>query len=119
MGLEKDWVWRSISGIAALTRNGPEVRLDPDQMPEFVSFRNITDPRTIVRVDPFHPVAWLGDDVKLERVVLRATTDTPMLGRLTQVLRWLDPSKDFLDGSRWGDTVGQFQSRQFSQCIHF
>ena len=116
LGLQTEWSWKDDSGLRQLLNVKTPVQFDPDEMPEFVSFRDMNDPTTVERIEPTQIPEWLGDDIKVEGVTVQITNEQATRGHLAHILPWLIPSQDFLDGSRWGKPVHGIQSRQFARC---
>ncbi|HKX49483.1 MAG TPA: hypothetical protein VJQ48_03550 [Candidatus Binatia bacterium] len=116
LGLPTEWNYDDDSGIRRLSGIRQIVRLDSDQMPEFVAFRNLRDPRTIESIDPHQSVTSLNGNAKIESVTIQPTNEEITKDRIKVALPWFNPSRDFIDGSRWGREAKGYQSQQFSRC---
>jgi hypothetical protein len=62
--------------------------------PLFVTFHNVCDPKTVVRVDPDNLVASFGPGVKIRRITVQITND-PMTTGIEKRLKWLDSLDDY------------------------
>lgn len=65
------------------------VELFPDHMPMLVTFKDITDPKTVELVDPFDLSASFGPGVSLKAVTLEITKERVTEGRVEEMLEWL------------------------------
>ena len=119
LGLETQWSWKDDSGIRRLREIRTTISLQPYEMPDFVTFRDIHDPTTIERVDPENTEETLGNGVKIEKVTLQVTNEEVSRGHVGATLPWLDSGKDYLDGSKWGDKVQGFLTSHFVNCDKF
>ena len=74
-------------------------------LPLLVRFRDLNDPATVERVDPFDLAASFGPGVKLQRATIEITND-PVTTGIEQKLPWLalpQPDQDKLfKGLQWG-----------------
>jgi hypothetical protein len=115
-GYDTQWSWRNPAGLIALASQSGNVELSPDEMPGLVTFDNVQDPRTIEQVDPRNVSAVLGHDVTIVKATLEPTQDRITVGSIQRTFHWFDPSKDFLDGSMWGDLVLRYENYVFQRC---
>ena len=95
---------RKLDGVGILPRTlpvgyYPPVDKPPSAYPLLVHFRDIRDPKTVVRIDPTEVAASFGPGVKLRRITVQITDDAVTMG-IKKRLRWLDNFYDkMLDGS--------------------
>ena len=95
---------RKLDGVGILPRTlpvgyYPPVDKPPSAYPLLVHFRDIRDPKTVVRIDPTEVAASFGPGVKLRRITVQITDDAVTMG-IKKRLRWLDKFYDkMLDGS--------------------
>jgi hypothetical protein len=120
LGLETEYSWKDDSGIRRLPQTRTQIDyLKAYEMPEFVTFRNISDPTTIEQVDPEHPERTLGEGVQFENVALEASGDRITKGVVRSALPWmpwLSVRYKYLDGSPSGEAVGRYKIAQFETC---
>jgi hypothetical protein len=76
----------------------------------------LQNPTTIRRVDPEHPEWTLGEGVRIEKVTLQVTDEDVTRGGVDPVLPWLNTWTEFIDGSKWGEPVHSYRSRDFKNC---
>lgn len=69
-------------------------RLQYRPYPRFVFFHDISDPRTVERVDPEKLAATFGKDVRLKRITA-VVTDDPVTTGIERRLGWLDRLADY------------------------
>jgi hypothetical protein len=60
-----------------------------DQYPLLVTFTDINDPTTVLKVEPDNLAATFGPGVSLKRITLEITDDTMTEGLIKKVLPWL------------------------------
>jgi hypothetical protein len=80
--------------------------LADDQMPMFVTFTDINNPKTLLRVNPDRFESIFGNGIKLKAVYVETTLD-PITRSITQHLPWfksLSSGATLGGGSREGDT---------------
>ncbi len=63
--------------------------LPEDKLPLFVYFKDISDPKTVERVDPKNITASFGAGVKFKKIVIE-TTDDQMTWGIEKRLEWLE-----------------------------
>jgi hypothetical protein len=84
---------------------GREAVMRPQDLPTFVRFRDIRDPKTVELVDPNDLAKSFGTGVKLRRAVL-IVVDEPVTVGIEKQLAWLQSySNSQLDGSRYHDAT--------------
>ena len=66
-----------------------------DPLPMLVTFRDITDPKSVTQVDPTGLAAAFGPGVKLRRITV-AVTDEPVTGGIAGRLGWLSSQRGSL-----------------------
>lgn len=71
--------------------------IGPDDLPTLVTFRDLADPKTVERVDPYDLGKTLGYGVTLQSATLEITTD-PLTGGIEEHLPWLHETRGYLDG---------------------
>ncbi len=77
--------------------------LPGDLYPLLVTFTDIDDPTTVLRVDPSDLAAMFGPGYALKAITLEITDDPLTDGRMSSVLDWLPSYFDRrLDGNRFG-----------------
>jgi hypothetical protein len=117
LGLETEFGWKDDTGILRLPETRTPINhLHVYEMPDLVTFRDISDPATVERVDPEHPEQTLGKGIQLENVSLEATGDRVTRGAVNHALPWFSTSNQFLDGSPKGESVRAYQTMQFKTC---
>jgi len=90
----------NISRIADM--RGPH-KITPDDLPDLVTFADISDPNTVIEVDPNNLQATLGPDVSWNEITLESTDEPITTGILTK-LPWLPAHyRGMLDGRRYHD----------------
>lgn len=62
--------------------------LEPTDYPQLVMFTDITDPKTVKKVDPGNLAELFGPGVSLKRITLEITDEPVTEGRVESVLRW-------------------------------
>lgn len=85
--------WREFRRWAKST--GLKVTLAPDDYPLLVTFRDISDPKSVVRVDPGDLAATFGPGTRL-RAVTVAVTDKPVTIKIEKRLGWLQAHRGTL-----------------------
>ena len=83
-------------GWANKIRDVRETRkLDPSDYPMLVTFTDITDPKTVKKVDPENLGATFGPGVSLKRITLEIIDEPAMEGKIERLLVWLDDLKKY------------------------
>jgi hypothetical protein len=77
--------------------------LKPQYLPMIVTFSDLSDPRTVKLVDPFHMDASLEHDAKFVRATVEITRDT-VTGGIENSIAWLKPGNRF---SMWLELGGK------------
>jgi hypothetical protein len=88
--------------VKAVLRDKPKRRVDLNELPMLVRFRDINDPGSIERIDPTNLAARFGAGVELVTATIEITDD-PVTTGLENVLRWLKsgyPEKWLVDPQR-------------------
>jgi hypothetical protein len=75
----------TVSKIAS--QRGPH-KIEPDQLPDLVTFTNIDDPRSVILVDPDHLQATLGPSFTWNEITIEITDD-PVSTGIEQKLPWI------------------------------
>lgn len=75
----------TVSKIAS--QRGPH-KIEPDQLPDLVTFANINDPRSVSLVDPDHLQATLGPNFTWNEITVEVT-DEPVSTGIQQKLPWI------------------------------
>ena len=79
----------------------PPVTVPKECLPLMVTFGDITDPKTVQRVDPDDLAASFGPGVSLKAVTLAVTDEPVTKGRVVNLLRWLERiGSGMLDGAQ-------------------
>ncbi len=100
------------------------VDLTPDNLPMFVRFRDLADPKTVeaVKADDF--AASFGEGVELKSVTIEMTREPVTIGVMERYLTWIaqrakypgaiggDPHKPFEDPTKTWLTLGDFRTRK-------
>ncbi|HKY18544.1 MAG TPA: hypothetical protein VJL82_06390 [Rhizomicrobium sp.] len=115
LGMRTDWTQHP-AGILSLKQSRKVVELQYSEMPDIVSFKNAQDPTSITTIDPASPGTDLGEGVQIERVTLQGTEEPISRGKVERLLPWLNTSNSFIDGSKFGERVSSYLSRDFSRC---
>lgn len=63
--------------------------------PLLVTFRDLTDPKTVQKVDPENLAATFGSGVSLKRITLEITDEPVTEGKIGNVLGWLNHLKKY------------------------
>lgn len=94
------------SDIAALRENRRALMavegsadLHPQNYPWLVRFRDTNDPMTVEQVNPASLQSTFGTGVRLRRIRVEMTDDSPSAGRIEEMLPWLDSMRGPLDGA--------------------
>jgi hypothetical protein len=74
--------------VKAVLREKPKRRVDLNELPMLVRFRDINDPGSVERIDPTNLAARFGAGVELVTATIEITDD-PVTTGLENVLRWL------------------------------
>lgn len=114
--LPTEWPYQDDSGIRHLPDTRQPVTLGPNERPEFVTFRDLKDPNSIVQVNPEHPENFLGRDVRVESVTVEATDAEVTKGSVRTFLPWFDPVRNYLDGTTPYYSGNKYHSYQFVRC---
>jgi hypothetical protein len=67
------------------------VTLLPNFVPELVTFDDVNEPATIIKVDPAEFAAVFGDGVSLKSATLEITGEPMTQGQVEKILSWLGP----------------------------
>lgn len=68
----------------------PPVQLKPEDYPMLVTFTDISDPKTVKRVDPADIAATFGPGYSLKSITLKITDEPDTKGRVEEVLGWFE-----------------------------
>lgn len=122
-GLSLDWSAGDDGGIRALPSIRRPITLVSYELPEFVTFKDVNDPTSIVQIDPEHPESALGEGVSFQSVTLETTDEWVTRGEISKVLPWLDWAwlsrwgyREYIDGSEYGKSVHAYKTFQFLNC---
>jgi len=97
---EFDWYARAkalknMEGVHDVPRTVPNFRREQVEIwPTLVTFGDIADPTTMVRVDPDNAAATLGEGMRIKRITVEMTDDDVTTGILKR-LGWLDNLADY------------------------
>jgi len=97
-GVVSAWLGRKINIRKLATRDpafyGKPMPIPRKDLPLLVTFADITDPRTVRRVDPDNLAAAFGPGYRLKSVTLEITGEPVTKGRVEKVLGWLTWSRE-------------------------
>ncbi|RWA59249.1 MAG: hypothetical protein EOQ28_33230 [Mesorhizobium sp.] len=83
----------SPTGFAAVSQVHGIRNVPPQHYPLLVTFTDISDPKTVQKVDPNNLAAAFGPGVTLKRITLEITDDSVTAGKIVALLGWLnDPA---------------------------
>jgi len=97
-GESTDWFgfWQRLAGHRGA------VELSPDQLPELVTFADVSNPKSAQVIDPGRIEVVLGPGVRWQRISIEIT-DEPVSSGIKERLTWLSAYSDrLLDGHRPG-----------------
>lgn len=77
----------------------------PKHYPQFVTFTNINDPASVLKVDPANLAGSFGESVRLKRITLEITNELVTKGRVEKVLGWLGGYYDKMFDGRKYETI--------------
>ena len=107
-----------------LNLNDVESLMHASGSPMLVTFTDITDPKTVQKVDPLDFAASFGPGVALKAITLEITHDPMTEGKVASILPWLFKIwPDRLNGERFGNVdpnvslSGYLSSNDFSTEI--
>jgi hypothetical protein len=87
--------------VARLARMRGPHRIDPEDLPDLVTFADVNDPNSVIEVDPNNLQATLGPNITWNEITLEST-DEPVTKNIDAKLRWIPTYKDkMLDGARY------------------
>jgi hypothetical protein len=89
--------------------------LAPEKLPSLVTFRDASDPRTVVKVDPTNLESAFGPGVKLTSATIEITDD-PITNGITKRLPWLVGRRGYIDGG-FTDAGTPFTGNQFANGV--
>ena len=90
-----------IDVLRTLRSEKPSTELEIEQLPMLVTFSNLSDPKSVRKVNPYNLAATFGSGIKLDNVKLEITDEPVTKGAVDPVLRWLSDVGDWmLDGQR-------------------
>jgi hypothetical protein len=87
--------------IDELSQKRGVLSLAPEQMPTLITFNDVNDPASYVRVDPTDPGLTLGAAVTNISATIEIT-DVPVTRGLRKRLKWLKSTHYYLNGQRGG-----------------
>ena len=82
-----------------------------EKLPSLVTFRDISDPKTVVRLDPRDLESAFGPGVKLKSATIEITEE-PITTGITTRLPWLVGRRNYIDGG-FTDAGTPFRGDQF------
>lgn len=83
-------------------KRGPR-SINPDDLPDLVTFADPNDPKTVVEIDPNDLQATLGPDISWSEITIEST-DEPITKGIELKLSWIAAYYDkMLDGGRYHD----------------
>lgn len=89
--------------IAHLARMRGPHRIDPEDLPDLVTFADVNDPNSVIEVDPNDLQATLGPNVTWNEITLEST-DEPVTQGIETKLHWIPTYHDkMLDGAHYHD----------------
>jgi hypothetical protein len=92
-----------VDDIPRIARMRGPRKITSGDLPDLVTFADINDPSTVVKVDPNDLRATLGPDITWNEITLEST-DEPVSKGIEQKLPWIPYYYcAMLDGSRWHD----------------
>lgn len=75
--------------------------IPPDKYPRMVTFGDIRDPKSVMKVDKSNLASVVGTDARIARMTLEITAEDISTGRVRDILPWIDDYYDkMLDGDR-------------------
>lgn len=78
---------------------GPKA-IEPEDLPDLVTFADTADPKSVIAVDPNDLTATLGPNIKWRAITLEAT-DEPITRSIADKLPWLKNMSSLLDGTEY------------------
>src|SRR5262249_2930534 len=93
----------AMDGIAKLARIRGAHQIRPADLPDLVTFADVSDPKSVIEVDPKNLQATLGPGISWNEITLECT-DEPITKGIERKLTWIDAySSKMLDGSPYHD----------------
>ena len=89
----------------------PRWQLAPDEMPMMVTFRNLSDPKSVLEADPSDLSKTFGPGVSLDSVIVETTDDSVTWGKVYTALPWLKNIGDRMLDGRFGTSTNETSSR--------
>ena len=74
--------------VAKIARQRGAHKIEPDQLPDLITFANINDPRSVILVDPDHLQETLGTNFTWNEITVEITDD-PVSTGIEQKLPWI------------------------------
>ncbi len=108
---QRQFLWH-----AARTMRGKRP-VNPENLPMLVTFTDINDPASVVRVDPDDLESHFGAGVKLKAVTLEITGEPVTQGEVEKVLGWLWTHAGYLSGNSLLDQERFEQNLTISEFI--
>lgn len=88
--------------VAHLARMRGPHRIDPEDLPDLVTFGDVNDPNSVIEVDPNDLQATLGQNVTWNEIALESTGEPVTKGIIETKLRWIPTYTDkMLDGAHY------------------
>ena len=102
---EKSRTGRSRDFLIAIAKHRDGVELPLTELPMLVRFKNLSDPRSVERVDPTNLAASFGPGARILQATL-AITDEPVTTNLETQLVWLQKGNEALLNSQLRSGTG-------------
>ena len=88
-----------IDRVGRLARMRGLIKLTASDLPDLVTFADINDPKSVLKVDPHNLPATLGRDIEWSHITIEVTNE-PVTTGIENKLPWLKSLQGGLDGSR-------------------
>jgi hypothetical protein len=93
--------------ISRIARERGARKITPDDLPDLVTFADVSEPKTVIEVDRNDLQATLGPDISWNEITLESTNE-PITKGIELKLSWIRKSFEKnlrLDGSEYGSKV--------------
>lgn len=83
-------VWGEEAFQGVLSQKGkPPLAVQVENYPLFVTFKDIADPASVQKVNPYNLAEKFGEAVRLKNVLLEITDNSKSLSKVSKLLNWL------------------------------
>jgi hypothetical protein len=90
--------------IASLGRMRGPRKINPDDLPDLVTFARVSDPKSVIEVDPNDLQATLGQGITWNEITFEMTDEPITAGIIKAKLPWLSAVySTMLDGEHYSD----------------